>query len=582
MDGSANRRSVLNAVSRQKRARKPSARERVDEFVNKHPVGVPVGFAATALLGGAIVGATVTRHASAPRDTGHSPIIRHQPIRHTGEPVHLARIYGTEGKRTPALEAGLTTPAASTEAKPVIPQTAKPVDALYTEPYAQLSCGTHLVVLGAKLPVVCDASGRPRGIRFTAKDNSPAQQWDAEMSVLGCMPSPNATIVEIDCGEGGVIPALALYLRALAESQQNGGLAFLLALDQRETRKRLEKSLSEIIVKWVADAETNEDTQALALGGQSEDLWLVDEFARLHRVSVVVWSCEPGKAATRIHQTEIEKSKESADLERSMDTNLNLRVASERYTLLAKAPEAGLTTPAASTPVSMAVLPAEATPVIPQTAKPVDALYTEPDAQLSCGTHLVVLGAKFPVVCHASGGARAISVTAEESPLLFRWGASISVLECATNATIVEIDCGGGGVIPLLALYQYARAHPDRKQGPDVMDETDTQLETMQKTNLEIELHDEIYRWLVAPEAAQAEKEARAKAHGKVFDTNLPLVDAFSRVYGVSVIVWKCLPRKRATRFHPKGKESADLERSMDTNLNLRVASERYTLLARF
>ena len=53
-------RSVLHAASRQKRrGRKPSARERVDEFVHTHPVGVA---AATFLLGGAIgatIGATI-------------------------------------------------------------------------------------------------------------------------------------------------------------------------------------------------------------------------------------------------------------------------------------------------------------------------------------------------------------------------------------------------------------------------------------------------------------------------------------------------------------------------------------------
>ena len=49
-------RSVLHAASRQKRrGRKPSARERVDDFVHTHPVGVA---AATFLLGGAI-GATI-------------------------------------------------------------------------------------------------------------------------------------------------------------------------------------------------------------------------------------------------------------------------------------------------------------------------------------------------------------------------------------------------------------------------------------------------------------------------------------------------------------------------------------------
>lgn len=360
MDGRANRRSVLIAASRQKRARKPSARERADEFVHKHPVGVPVGFAATVLLGGAILGATVPRHA--PRDTGPPPI---PPA---VEPVLLAQIYGNKSKRTPA--------------------------------------GPARVIKEPQAPQVASASA-------------------------------------------------------------------------------------------------------------------------------------------------------------------------------AKAPEAGLTTPAPSTPVSMAVLSAEAKPVIPQTiANIVGALYTEePDAQLSCGTHLVVLGAKFPVVCDASGGARAISVTAEGSPLLYRWGASISVLECVPNATIVEIDVRG--LIPVLALYQYARAHPDRTQGLDVMDETDTQLETMQKTNLETELRENIYSWL--DEAAPEEKEARAKAHGGVFETNLPLVDAFARVYGVGVIVWECLPGGRATRVHPKGsKESADLERSMETNLNLRVADDRYTLLARF
>ena len=366
MDGRANRRSVLIAASRQKRARKPSARERVDEFVHKHPVGVPVGFAATVLLGGAILGATVPRHAAAPRDTGHPPI---PPA---VEPVLLAQIYGPKSKRTPAGPA-------SAIKEPQVPQVAS------------------------------------------------------------------------------------------------------------------------------ASAE--------------------------------------------------------------------------------KAPEAGLTTPAASTPVSMAVLPADEKSVVPQTrAKTVGALYTEePDAQLSCGTHLVVFGAKFPVVCDASGGVRALSVTAEESPLLYRWGASISVLECVPNATIVEIDVRGGGLIPVLALYQYARAHPDRTQGLDVMDETDTQLETMQKTNLETELRENIYSWLDAPEATREEKEARAKAHSGVFETNLPLVDAFARVYRVGVIVWECRHGRRATRVHPKGsKGSADLARSMDTHLNLRVASERYTILARF
>lgn len=53
-------RSVLNAASRQKRrGRKPSARERVDEFVHTHPLGLG---AATFLLGGAIgatIGATI-------------------------------------------------------------------------------------------------------------------------------------------------------------------------------------------------------------------------------------------------------------------------------------------------------------------------------------------------------------------------------------------------------------------------------------------------------------------------------------------------------------------------------------------
>lgn len=358
---------MLNAASRQKRERKPSARERVDEFVHKHPVGVPVGFAATVLLGGAILGATVPRHTAAPRDTGPPPI---PPA---VEPVLLARIYGPESKRTRA--------------------------------------GPARVIKEPQAPQVVSASA-------------------------------------------------------------------------------------------------------------------------------------------------------------------------------AKAPEAGLTTPAPSTPVSMAVLPAEPKPVILQTeAKLVDALYTEPapDAQRSCGTHLVVSGAKFPVVCDASGGVRAISVTAEESSLLYRWGASISVLECMPTATIVEIDVGGGGLIPALALYQYASTHPDRTQGLDGMDETDTQLETMQKTNLETELRENIYSWLDAPEAAPQEKEARAKAHSKVFETLLPLVDAFARVYRVRVIVWECRPGRPATRVHPKGgKESADLERSMETNLNLRVADDRYTLLARF
>ena len=53
-------RSVLHAASRQRRrGRKPSARERVEEFVHTHPVGVA---AATFLLGGAIgatIGATI-------------------------------------------------------------------------------------------------------------------------------------------------------------------------------------------------------------------------------------------------------------------------------------------------------------------------------------------------------------------------------------------------------------------------------------------------------------------------------------------------------------------------------------------
>ena len=100
------------------------------------------------------------------------------------------------------------------------------------------------------------------------------------------------------------------------------------------------------------------------------------------------------------------------------------------------------------------------------------------------------------------------------------------------------------------------------------------------KPNLETDLLENISSWL--DEAAPEEKEARAKAHSEVFETKLPLVDAFARVYGVGVIVWECLPGGRATRVHPKGSlESADLERSMDTHLNLRVASERYTLLAR-
>ena len=101
----------------------------------------------------------------------------------------------------------------------------------------------------------------------------------------------------------------------------------------------LEISLNDNIVKWVEEAEADEEeTEArlTALGDASKDLWLVDEFARLHRVSVVVWSCEPGKAATRVHHTEIEESKESANLEGSMETHLNLRVANEHYTLLAR------------------------------------------------------------------------------------------------------------------------------------------------------------------------------------------------------------------------------------------------------
>ena len=53
-------RSVLHAASRQRRrGRKPSARERVEEFVHTHPVGFA---AATFLLGGAIgatIGATI-------------------------------------------------------------------------------------------------------------------------------------------------------------------------------------------------------------------------------------------------------------------------------------------------------------------------------------------------------------------------------------------------------------------------------------------------------------------------------------------------------------------------------------------
>ena len=99
----------------------------------------------------------------------------------------------------------------------------------------------------------------------------------------------------------------------------------------------LEISLGDNIAKWVEEAEADKeetDARLTALGDQSGDLSLVDAFARLHGVSVVVWSCEPGKAATRVHPKEIEESKESADLEGSMETRLNLRVANEHYTLL--------------------------------------------------------------------------------------------------------------------------------------------------------------------------------------------------------------------------------------------------------